>query len=473
MGKRKPKPRRAKDDPPGPAPESREFPLPGGGVLRVVTISTVQSKIGSPLDNTGKYRRDKRLATNARAAEITAYLQEHRPIEDGAVVLALVEIPNYTQRTMREMRHRDPKMAIKIGMMGAGRVTQFIAPYNDTLTPENASSDLEQRAEMAVRDGLRQLGYLPSGIGFKPQDSAYALPDDLVVAAVWMLRLTHKTAQQPVYMPVVVMTRTSDPRVWAWLPDGKSPSVRPYRQALLDMYDIKPESVSRKMAGQNLEALRRFVQDELLLLGDDVLILTAAQNARALWPAMANGVVRFDHLQFGKQDQPQPVEGMKGRPRIIRLRTSERGETPEYYWPGVKPGNSRQGIWCVSEEHRLYFNIGPKPRGMKSSNRSKDEDPRQYYAIPSILEIVPVALQPEDMPEAWVNAVDQWRRMGYLTTDTTLLPLPMMLAWKMDEYAQAIGPRVLSEEWDRVDADEDDEDDEQAGSGLQMSLFSL
>jgi hypothetical protein len=465
------KPKRSPDPAPDEVSESVEIDLNGKGTLRIVPLPIAEGGIASPLSNTSKHRRDRIQATNKRAGEIAAYLKEARPVEEGTPVLALVELPDYSKPAMRDLRPGDPKMAIRIGMMGAGRVTQFIAPRDRLMDYKKSLADLEQRAEMSVRDGLRQLGYMPSGISFQPENSDYALPADLVVAAVWMLRLTHKTAQYPVYMPVVVMMRTSDSKVWAWLPDGKSPSVRPYRQALLDMYDIKRESVSRKMAAQNLEALKKFVLDELLNLGDDVLILASAQNARFLWPALANGSVQFDHLHFDRNDTPQPVEKLQGRPRIVRLRTSERGETPEYYWDGCKPGGSRAGIWLVDEDSRQYFNIGNKPKIMQNSGSSKDDDPSEFYAIPSVLEVVPVALQPGDVSEAWVNAVHQWRKMGYLTYETTILPWPMVLAARMDGYAQAIGPRVLPSEWERVQDEEDEEDDAGQPGAQQLTMF--
>lgn len=465
-----PKPKKAGDPPPGTAPEITEIDLAGQGTLRVVTIPLPQSSIADGLKNESKRRKDRIKATNARAAEITAYLKEHRPLEPEAVVLALVELPDYSSRAMRDSRPRDPKQAIRIGMMGAGRVTQFIAPRSKDpkLDPKKTLAELEQRAEMAVRDGLRQLGYMPSGIGLQPQKARYALPEDLLVAAVWLLRLTHKTAQQPIYMPVVVMMRTSERKVWAWLPDGKG--MRTYRQAQLDMYEIDKEKVSRKMAPHNLAALRNFVLNELLQLGDDVLVLASAQNARSLWYALANGSVQFDHLHFDRNDTPQPVVALPGRLRVLRMRTSERGETPEYYWDGCAAGESKTGIWPADVDNRLYFSIGDKPLSMKNSRDSKEQNPSVYYAIPSILEIVPLALQPDDVAEAWVDAVHKWRKMGYVTNDNTLMPLPMVLAQRMDTYAQAIGPRVLQTEWEKIPDEEDDEDDG-PGEFMQLSMF--
>jgi len=51
----------------------------------------------------------------------------------------------------------------------------------------------------------------------------------------------------------------------------------------------------------------------------------------------------------------------------------------------------------------------------------------------------------------------------------TLLPLPLALAAKMDEYARVIGPGVFQDEWD-IDEEEDEPESEE--SIIQGTLFS-
>src|SRR5260370_6530797 len=111
-------------------------------------------------------------------------------------------------------------------MAGVRRTSQFITPPGDGAAP------VPVRAEKAVRDGLRHLGYLPVPIGCSNQ-SGPALPPGLMVAAVWSIRLTKKTAFVPVYLPVVVVMEIASHQIHAWLPDGRG--LRPYREALLDL----------------------------------------------------------------------------------------------------------------------------------------------------------------------------------------------------------------------------------------------
>ncbi len=129
--------------------------------------------------------------------------------------------------------------------------------------------------------------------------------------------------------------------------------------------------------------------------------------------------------------------------------------------PNSKANSSSQGIWREEGTPRLYFNTASKPNTSGAPNKGKDKNPTERYAVPSIVEVVPIALQPEDKEDLWAAAVNQWRDMSILYNDMTLLPLPLALARKMDEYAEVIGPKVLHDE-SLFDYDEDEEDEVQA-----------
>jgi hypothetical protein len=123
--------------------------------------------------------------------------------------------------------------------------------------------------------------------------------------------------------------------------------------------------------------------------------------------------------------------------RLIRLRTAENGETPEWYVPGARPGNSAAGIWRDPTIPHLFYSAADKPRAMKAGRRGKQERPQEQHAIASLLEIVPAAVQPDNrdadgFAPIWAYAVEQWRRMGYLAPERemTLRPLPLHLAEK-------------------------------------------
>ncbi len=452
----KPRAVRAEEPPPQPAPAVQELDLPGGGRLRIVTQRL--GAMGQPLDPENRTLAAMYTQIEGRVKDIgDAYPAATEP------TLALVELPNYQDPQKPELRarfgrRRDPKYAIRLGLARTNRVSQFITDEND---------DMKIRAEGAVRDGLRHLGYLPACIDFRFV-SGHQLPAALTIAAVWFIRLTKKSGYARIHLPVIVLMHTTRTEVEAWLPDGKG--VRSYRQALLDITCMKPADVSGKKQWEALRDVQQFLQFDLTNYAEpDILLLTHAQNARATWRGVANGQIEWDKVRF-----EAGVEGLtlqswpRHAVRLVRLRTSDQHETPEYYVANAHPSESTQGIWPLPGDPRHYFNIGSKPHSMRAKRQGKQVDPTEYIAIPSIVEILTIAAPNPDEYAFWPKAIDQWRRMSYLDSegDMTLLPLPLEFAAKMDEYARVIGPWVLPREWD-----EEDEEDEDDTGVVQLSLF--
>lgn len=205
---------------------------------------------------------------------------------------------------------------------------------------------------------------------------------------------------------------------------------------------------------------------------EDVLVLTMAQNIRDIWPGLNNDQVILDKLRFERNGSAFPANTLRVRLRLLRLRTSMNNETPEWYIPGAGPNNFTQGMWFgsgIAEEQpiasRMLYIIGAKPHTMAGSRKGKQKRPRERYAIPSILECLPILLQEDDNPLIWSNAIYQWRKMSYVTNDDTLLPLPLEFAKKVRDYARVIGDWAISDEWDQdtedeVEVDRIDEEEE-------------
>jgi hypothetical protein len=431
---------------PLPADEERIVALPGGGRLRLITRPL--GSIGSLLPVPENKKQDLRARMNERVNMIRSQvLRANEP------TLALIELPNYQDPRKpdlrRQFRRRDPKPALRLGLAHTDRVSQFITSDEE---------GLRERADSAVRDGLRHLGYLPLPIGFSiPQ---LRFPAQMVVAGVWFVRITRRRAVVRVHLPVIVLFHTTQHKIYAWLPDNQG--VRSYRQALLDIVRMNPQDVSSKKRKDALNQVKQFLQGELMRQGSsDVAVYVHAQNARATWYGMNNNEAIIDALHFESGDQPISAENLPGRLRLIRLRTSLQGETPEWYVSGSKPGKSAQGIWFDADEDiersRLFYSIAGKPGTVKTKYKGKQQDPRENYRIPSIVEGMTLIKQEDDNPIIWPVATYQWRKMGFLTNDMTVLPLPLELAQKMDEYAEVIGPWVFPDEWEDEDDDHEPE----------------
>ena len=429
----------AEQDPawrPSPAPAEQELALPGG---RLKIVARPVGEVGAPLaarlddEKVGSFRR---RATDERIRQIE---RATSAAEDPA--LSIIDLPDYRFRPeLQAERYRDPRLAIRLGYAHVGRLTKFV--------DGRELEALRHRCEAVAREALRQLGYLPAPIGLSFRKSEN-LPERLLVAAVWVIRLNRTRERKAVVLPVVVLVNTADLEVRAWLPDGKG--IRPYYRAELDIVRLDPASLSQTPERKQLDALRNFLLREVPREGDgDILILADAQNCRKMWPGMRNDGVRFGNVVFDEKGPVQPVGRLGVRMRLVRLRTSERGETPEWFTYGAGPNHGySQGIWEDPGLPCHYLAIGEKPPAMRAGRKGKQMNPGEFYAQPSILEILPVALQPEiDSSELWARAVYEWKQMsGVLTEGSTLRPLQLEFARHMSRYARAISPYVDPALW--------------------------
>lgn len=459
------------------------IPLPNGGMIQIVprALDALGRMLPEPTEADQKQKGEyKRRETERRAKEIQQALEPTA----GIPTLALIELQHFQDPRDRQRRRllglRDPKRALRLGMADTGRVTKFTTGMfhpdqqgklqgRSRLTPAEL---LRERCDNAVLEGLRQMGYLPGRITVTPPNE-HTLPDAMVVVGVRMLRLTRKWTDTRIYLPVVTIFDTATAGVYAWLPDEQF-RVRPFHQALLDITRMRDKDVSRFRQDEMLVRLEHFLTEELpRTFHQDIVILAEAQNIRWLWPGLQNSEVELDALRFRKGSQAKPLDRMETRFRLIRLRTSERGETPLWYTENAEPGRDyASGLFRDGEAPRTFFNIATKPKTQGQARRGKQYDPSEQYAIPSMLEILVAAQQPGDSDEAWALAVHTWRRMGYLSGgEMTLLPIPLQWAQRMDRYAAVIGPWVFREQehlW--VDDNDISEEGEELGME-QLSLF--
>jgi hypothetical protein len=238
---KRPKRIRAEEPPPKPVEERQIVSLPGGGQLKIVPLPL--GAFGSPLPAPNKQKKQTiHTHTNDRAKTIVEQVDPAR-----TPTLVFIELPNYHDDPDLRLQfaRRDPKRALRLGMARTGRLTHFI-------TKEERG--LRERCESAVRDGLRQLGYLPFPIGYTlPQ---HTLPE-AVVLGIWFVRITRRRAAVGVHLPVVVLMHTLQQKVFAWLPhDGR---IRPYWQALLDVAKLDPDQVKKRKRQDALSQVRQFL----------------------------------------------------------------------------------------------------------------------------------------------------------------------------------------------------------------------
>jgi hypothetical protein len=180
--------------------------------------------------------------------------------------------------------------------------------------------------------------------------------------------------------------------------------------------------------------------------------------------ASESGVVQAD-----ERTELQARQELKMR--LVRLRTNERDETPEYYLPDVTDDlSTSQGVWEDAQNPCIFYNTAPRPSTVKHINMvGKAERPSERHVIPSIVEILVTSLPDGEKAALWAEVVNDWRAMSMVTNDDTRYPLPLAYAERTDEYAEVIGPRVIpdAEFWESVYEEEDEEGNDELGQRVR------
>lgn len=302
----------------------------------------------------------------------------------------------------------------------------FVPPYFRrfvVLTLGSTIASLLERSKKALLDGFRQLGI------HRYTTSVEGLPHGWNYVGVWLIYRSKQKDPSGIhqYIPVVVLIEGENGNVLATAPgmDGWMP----YAEVLLTIGQGKINGYSRPY--QVLPFIQQRLEHDILPQGD-TLLLCHAQNLRRAWMWLANGRLSIDSLSFGTES-PLPITEWPGL-RIVRVRSSQQDETPEWY--AVKPDDFgfSKGLFQMGE--RVFASTYGKPMQFKNTSKGSSilERPTDAAWNPGLYELVVSAVQPGDDP-ADVAAVAHALRNGSIQyDDATALPLPLHLAKLMEEY---------------------------------------
>jgi hypothetical protein len=379
--------------------------------------------------------------------------------------VAIVEIPGRT--VFRGMN--DPKFALRLGAADTGVVTQFVV----SPTSPQAVRSLPVAAESSWLDAIRQLGATVVPVADVPA----GVPSETQYLAVWMATKARGSTAHSAKgkFPVAVLVRpgtdgpdavlgwdtgavagmgawTAYPRYLTRLP--ALAKISDHDLAGTDDDDASWFDRSRTVDEQRT-ATEEFLHEVLSsqqVRGKPTVLLVDAQNIRYLWTWVQDGQVERDLIRTGIAPAGRPNPWL----RLVRLRTGEQYETPQ--WWGLASSEGVNGLpanlWVSrgQENTRIFYSTAPKASTAKHSaveahklNRRKLRqglragewtiDVDQNAWNPSLVEIAVLACHPGDgdNPHALAMAIHQLRQApDYL--DALRRPLPLHLAQKTQEY---------------------------------------
>ncbi|WP_409496381.1 pPIWI_RE module domain-containing protein [Amycolatopsis sp. cmx-11-12] len=378
----------------------------------------------------------------------------------------------------------DPKFALRLGAADSGVVTQFITSPGSS----RGEKTLSVAAESSWVDALRQLG----ATVVPRTDVPTGLPAGTQYLAVWTATKARGSTARSAKgkFPVAVLVRPGaggpgEILAWdaeavegmgAWIAYPRYLARLPALAAVSE-HDLADDGEHEKSwfdwprtRDEQRSATEEFLHRVLSsdeIRGTPTVVLVDAQNIRNLWTWVQDGEVRRDLIRTGVAPAGRPNPWL----RLVRIRTGERRETPQ--WWGLADGNGVNGLpanlWksAETENDRIFYSTTPKASTAQSSavgahklqNRpirlgdrvdlpTIDIDKPAWN--PGLVEIAVLShnRDEEDDPHALAMAVHQLRQAPDYR-DALSRPLPLHLAQKAQEY---ILPMRNSDEEDETDA---------------------
>jgi hypothetical protein len=242
-------------------------------------------------------------------------------------------------------------------------------------------------------------------------------------------------------LPVAVRLASNTTDVLAYAPGFAN--WLPYPDALKAITCMHPYAGENRDKAQILAFIEQVLADVQAL--GPALVMLHAQNLRLFFPWLQNKNISKDHLTFGDRP-PEPISGLPDV-RVMRVRTSDQGETPECFGEDEDTVGFPEALWTMGTDGRVFASTAGKPVTAKRlsanlsklgpwSTRNMDHEPNPSATAwnPQLVEYTAAALQPDDQPWAWAALGHKLRFVAPHHDEPITLALPLHLAKLMEEY---------------------------------------
>lgn len=339
---------------------------------------------------------------------------------------------------------RDPKTALRMGFARSGRLTQFLVPTDD--------GSLAHRARAAVRDLMRQLGFIPELKAVR-NGSVFSIP-------VFGLRVYDSPqGKARAQIPLAVRMEAGAGLVTVDCPLFESGRMR-YWRALLELARISTSRDYQErlsgIAGRSLKRMLDCMKAEAT--GETLLLVRSYGSIRTAdwWPgisdgSLAQGVLRYGPTRIsGARVEDEPFEVGESGLNVLRVRSGADKEVPDYFTDvksesGEKNGGlpvhrHKQGIF-PRDGFVLALSERPKDKSYASSVKgSKFVHPNWLFAEKTLNEYCLLTSDDAEKAVELAKYAEALRgsMVQLVKSDMEVnLPAPLHLAEKMEEYIWA------------------------------------
>ena len=335
----------------------------------------------------------------------------------------------------------DPKRALRIAFAKTGRLTQFIEP-------EDSKDSPEIRARVAVRDLMRQLGFVP-----EPARNSRGI--DTSIPAIGLKVYNSGNGKARASFPYCVRQDMRSGAVTVYcplLPDGSLP----YWRALIEFARLSgsegfPDSCKRA----NGMALKRMLHGIVRATGDrpELLLINSYGRIRQRdwWPGISDSGLESGPLSYGPTGYEEPLGLAGSKLRILRIRSGLNGEIPDWFTDEVAAGGADDGTVPNRRDKQGLFKmdgyflaLAPRPGDAQykwSARGSKYDSPTAAFCEKTINEYC--LLSPGGEAEAlasvkYAEALRGCMVQLYKNDMRVNLPAPLHLAEQVEEYSRMV-----------------------------------
>lgn len=382
---------------------------------------------------------------NSNSAAIMKRIREiHKDIKKPSVTTAcIVLLPG-----KENYKDNDPKNAIRCGFALKNRLTQFITPWtNEDISKEGQQKAIDNKVASAIEDLCRQLGYL------RVYDEKVIKNENLLahtptigMHVMTQLKTMHGKARfLPLFVEIDYITGQ------AFVECDAFEHVRvPYREAAFELaklsldkdFEKKCDIASKGMLKQKMIMWKNLYKNENVLV-----MIEANGNTRALCHGITDGQIQKytyrapycpEKIEVGTKENSYMLSLNDSKVRFVRIRRN--GEVPDYFTEMSKPEvhTASSGIFKYEKD---YWSVAGRPNDKSYTLSYKEttySKPRQKFAERDMIEIYPIQLQEGDNPDEWVLYTNSLRLGAIQYDEATVMPLPIHLAAKLEEYVLVV-----------------------------------
>jgi hypothetical protein len=356
-----------------------------------------------------------KAAVKKRIKEIKHFFKSKKATEP---TMALIEIFPYHQNPIIEKK--DPKEAIRLGMLEMGRITQFIHPLEDEIgNPKNIDRikrGNQSRIKNSILDLLSDKGFAKESL------LQNKINENELIIGIGVYRLNSNE-----HIPLLCKIKNDGKYIKKYIDKGWLP----IDQAIIS---LNAETIQKSIVKTSI---RSWIEQEIELLLKEhpdktiILLLDSVFRYTQKWPELQNEHVSLYELPF-QSDQLK----YNNRIKVIRINTTE--EVPYYdITDDKKEFTKKSGLF--RDEKGVYYSIGIRPESLQSKNDAvKVDTPHQLIGKQKNVELIISGCHSQEERDRLALICHDLRRANITYDASTKLPLPMHFLETLKDYIEIV-----------------------------------